>query len=96
MISGVLSIHDNKKEDRRFRLLICKLSPKCTELESIVYDYDSTIVDQSEQICGKTTKDNLNHPVSGSFTTEIWKTSQESLADSYSFSKTSGYEVGGR
>ena len=40
MISGVYSEHSNSAEDRIFHLHICTLSPRCSELKEIVYDYD--------------------------------------------------------
>ena len=98
MISGVVSIHNNKKEDRVFRLRICKLSPICTVLKSIEYDYDSPdlVWDIEWETAGTTTKDNLNHPAPGLITVTMEKNKQQSLANSYTFSKTSGYEIQAR
>ena len=73
------------------------LSSNCTELESIEYHYDkmvsSSVIDV---VAGKTTKDNLNHPESGSITTTISQNSQESLAQSYSYERSKGNEIGVR
>ena len=79
-----------------FRLQLCTLSPKCTELESIVYHYDQQTTSVVAVIAGQTTKDNLNHPVSGEITTTISKSKQESLSESYSFTRTKGHEIGVR
>ena len=94
IISGVWSQHNNHKEDRIFKLKICTFSPKCTELDFIHYDYDNAIKSNSEVVAGTASNNNLNHPVSGSITTTISKSKQESLTQSYSYERSKGHEIG--
>ena len=96
IISGIWSQHNNHKEDRIFQLKICTISPKCTELESIEYDYDNTVNSVTDVVAGTATKDNLNHPLLGSITATISTSKQESLAQSYSYERTEGHEIGVR
>jgi len=94
VIAGVKSWHHSRHEDRRFRLNICTLSPKCTELFDIKYHYDKAITSTAEVIAGQTKKDNMNHPQPGEMTTTFERSKQESLAQSYSFQRTKGHEFG--
>ena len=98
IILGVYSVHDNGAEDRKFNLTICKLTPRCTELESMVYDYDKMQSSMETVVAGQTIKDNLNHPEAGIIKTTMEKSKQESLSDSYSFGKekSSSHEIGFR
>ena len=96
IISGVWSMHNNKKEDRIFYLNICTFSPKCPELDSITYDYNNTVSSVTDVVAGTATKDNLNHPESGTITATISTSKQESLAQSYSYERTEGNEIGVR
>ena len=98
MISGVYSKHDNGAEDRKFYLTICTLTPRCTELESIVYDYDKMQSSMETVVAGQAIKDNLNHPEAGIIKATMEKSKQESLSDSYSFEKeeSSSHEIGFR
>ena len=96
ILSGVWSQHNNHKEDRIFKIKICTFSPKCTELESIKYHYQQATSSVTDVVAGTSTKDNLNHPESGSITTTISKSKQESLAKSYSYERSKGHEIGVR
>ena len=60
------------------------------------YHYDQAVMSSEILLAGQATKDNLNHPGSGTITTTISKDKQVSLSESYSFAKTEGNEIGFR
>lgn len=96
VIAGVSSIHDNGHEDRKFTLTICTLTPRCTELESIVYDYDKMQSSMKTVVAGQAIKDNLNHPEAGIIKATISKNMQKTLSDSYEFIKEQSSTLGER
>ena len=98
MNSGVHSVHDNGPEDRIFKLLICKLSHKCTDLKEMKLDMDKMTTTSTIVMAGQTTKDNLLHSEAGTYTATISNSKQESLGESYSFgeSESSSHEIGFR
>jgi len=93
VIAGVASYHDNGKEDRRFYLVVCTLSPRCSVLKEVIYDWDNAEHSTETVVAAQTTKDNLAHPNAGTITTTISSTSQKTLGSSYTYSKTSGHEM---
>ena len=60
------------------------------------YDYDHAVMSSQTVMAGETTKDNLDHPESGTITTTISRSQQISLSQSFSFQKTTGNEIGFR
>ena len=96
IISGVWSQHNNHHEDRIFKIKICTFSPKCTEVEDIEYHYEEATQSATDVVAGTTTTNNLDHPESAVVTTKISKSKKESLAQSYSYEKTLGNEIGVR
>merc|ERR1711971_594268 len=96
VIAGVKSWHDNGPEDRKFELLICKLSHKCTDLKEMKLDMDRMTTSSTIVMAGQTTKDNLQHSEAGTYTATISNSKQESLGESYSFgeSESSSHEIG--
>jgi len=90
VIAGAYSEHSNSAEDRIFHLHICTLSPRCSELKEIVYDYDKMKTSSKTTIVGESIKDNLNHSEAGTILSKITKSNQETLAESYSYEKTEG------
>ena len=96
LISGVSSTHSNSKEDRKFYLDICVLTPKCSKLKSVEYYWDDA-EESSEIIVAATTKHNqLDSSTADPVTCTISNTQQETLGQSYSYQRTSGQEMTAR
>jgi hypothetical protein len=93
VIAGVSSTHSNSKEDRKFYLDICVLTPKCSKLKSVEYYWDDA-EESSEIIVAATTKHNqLDSSTADPVTCTISNTQQETLGQSYSYQRTSGQEM---
>merc|ERR1712198_335221 len=91
-IGAFYSVHSNKYEDRVWDIQVCKLREKCTEIVEIQYDTVVAEVGSEKVVAGNQTFDNRNGQSDNSYTATIPQSASESLTESYTFSKTSGYE----
>jgi len=94
VISYLSSYHSNKHEDRIWIIEVCKLRKKCTEISKIQYDTVKSDVTREEVFAGRQIFDNKNGQSENSFIATISKTASNSLTESYTFSRTSGWTAG--
>jgi len=93
VIAGVSSHHSNSKEDRKFYLDVCVLTPKCSKLKSVEYYWDDAET-SSEMIVAATANHNqLDSSTADPVTVVIENREQETLGESYSYQMTSGQEM---
>merc|ERR1711994_350360 len=88
---GMTSVHSNSHEDRIWDIQVCKLKEKCTEILEIQYDTVVSDVSSEKVTAGKQVLDNRKAQNDNSYMAIITQSASESLTESYTFSKTSGF-----
>ena len=97
-LSGVWSEYSKKHRDRRFRINVCKLVPKCSVLKEIKYDMTKLEELENREVEAGiiSIKDQLKHTDSAQMECSIASSKSNSLAESYSYTKTSGHDMTAR
>jgi len=90
VIAGLYSVHDNRKEDRRWNIKVCKLRKKCAEIIDIKYDFNHQDVAFGSVSVGRQVFNNIGGQSDNSYTAVISKSESESMSESFEFSQTSG------
>jgi len=91
VIGALYSVHSNSHEDRVWDIQVCKLKEKCTEIVEIQYDTVVSDVSSEKVTAGKQVLDNRKAQNDNSYMAIITQSASESLTESYTFSKTSGF-----
>merc|ERR1711876_12758 len=91
VIGAFYSVHSNSYEDRVWDIQVCKLKEKCTEIVEIQYDTVVSDVSSEKVTAGKQVLDNRKAQNDNSYMAIITQSASESLTESYTFSKTSGF-----
>lgn len=95
VIAGIESYHNSRKEDRRFKLTLCDLVPKCANLDKIVYDYEGAENLMQNSYFGTVYQNNLINPTEEEpLQITIYTNEEHYTGESYSYEHTSGYELG--
>lgn len=93
VIAAVYSHHSDHREDREFAIKVCFLS-KCTAFGTMKLDWEkATNWENKGVFAGRNTNDNTKSTLDASIITDIGRSESKSLAESYTFSRTSGYEL---
>ena len=94
--SEIYSWHENKYEDRIFKIKTCTLTPvaeKCSQLKDVVYDWNNKVPTYETDIAVATNANNLNSNTDIEFTITFKNEVAVKYGSSYSYQWTSGHEM---
>ena len=88
---GVKSTHDMTRHDRKFRVKVCSLEPRCGQLSSIKYFPErASLPVTSRVVAGYMSLDNLRHSAASTYTVKLSDSLASKVAREYSFTRTEG------